>query len=200
MRLRLVRRSHRQDRHLTESSDFPVSRDRWRAAPAWPAMGGLGRRLRGVSRASGQTHFVNGATARLLRRGARHAQDNRTRCCRTRRRGRRGAGLTSFPEWRNWSRGWRRSDSSSASSHERCAADRRSGISTEECSARLRGPGLGLRVGPFNVCLVPSAAIVESRWRVLYRDHPLLDRVPVFSCHIALRDDLGGCGPVRVAT
>ena len=65
---RLVWRSHRQDRHLTESSDFPVSRDRWRAAPArdlqWAGWDGDYAVFHAPS---GQTHFVNGATARLLR-------------------------------------------------------------------------------------------------------------------------------------
>ena len=62
-------------------------------------------------------------------------------------------------------------------------------LSTEECSARLRGPGLGLRVGPFNVCLESEVGDLDEPLRRLYRDHPLLDPgAQVFSCHIALHD------------
>ena len=53
---------------------------------------------------------------------------------------------------------------------------------------RLRGPGVGMRVGPFDVCLRADVRGFDEPLHRLYRDHPLLGSGRVFSCHVALRD------------
>lgn len=53
-------------------------------------------------------------------------------------------------------------------------------------AARLRGPGLGVRLGPFDVRLRNEIAAIEQPLYRLYRDYPLLDDERVFSMHLKL--------------
>jgi HprK-related kinase A len=51
---------------------------------------------------------------------------------------------------------------------------------------RLRGRGLGVRLGPFDVRLRTSVAAIEAPLFRLYRDYPALDDERVFSMHLRL--------------
>lgn len=67
------------------------------------------------------------------------------------------------------------------------AGSRVGDLSPEEWRARLEGPGLGMRVGPFDLHLrIAGLDAVDVPLRHLYRDHPLLDDNRVFSCHAEL--------------
>jgi HprK-related kinase A len=49
---------------------------------------------------------------------------------------------------------------------------------------RLRGPGLGVRLGPFDVRIRSNVAAIAAPLYRLYRDYPLLDGERVFSMHL----------------
>ena len=51
---------------------------------------------------------------------------------------------------------------------------------------RLRGRGLGVRLGPFDVKVRSSIAAIEAPLYGLYRDYPLLDDERIFSMHLQL--------------
>jgi HprK-related kinase A len=51
---------------------------------------------------------------------------------------------------------------------------------------RLRGQGLGVRLGPFDVKIRSGVAEIEEPLFRLYRDYPLLDDERVFSMHLRL--------------
>ena len=53
-------------------------------------------------------------------------------------------------------------------------------------AARLRAPGLGVRLGPFDVRIRSTIAAVAPALYRLYRDYPLLDDERVFSMHLRL--------------
>ena len=53
-------------------------------------------------------------------------------------------------------------------------------------AARLRGPGLGVRLGPFDVELRSRVAAIDGALYRLYRDYPLLAGERVFNIHLAL--------------
>lgn len=57
-----------------------------------------------------------------------------------------------------------------------------------EFGARLRGAGIGVRIGPFDVHLVANVAGLDAPLHRLHRDYPLLDGERVYSAHIAIRD------------
>jgi HprK-related kinase A len=61
-------------------------------------------------------------------------------------------------------------------------------LSLEQFRSRLRGTGLGIRIGPFDVRLVANVRGLDEPLRRLYRDYPLLECGQVLSCHLALRD------------
>ena len=51
---------------------------------------------------------------------------------------------------------------------------------------RLRGQGLGVRLGPFDVKVRSRIAAIEAPLYCLYRDYPLLDDERAFSMHLKL--------------
>lgn len=51
---------------------------------------------------------------------------------------------------------------------------------------RLRGPGLGVRLGPFDVAMQSRVPAIEAPLFRLYRDYPLLDGPRVSHMHVAL--------------
>jgi len=61
-------------------------------------------------------------------------------------------------------------------------------LSQVEFAARLRGAGLGVRIGPFDVCLRADVRGFDEPLYRLYHTHPLLDAERVFTCHLGLRE------------
>jgi len=61
-------------------------------------------------------------------------------------------------------------------------------LSPTEVSCRLRGRGLGIRIGPFDVCVKASVQDFDEPFRRLYREYPIVEAGQVFSCHVSLRD------------
>jgi HprK-related kinase A len=59
-----------------------------------------------------------------------------------------------------------------------------------EFQRRLRGPGLGVRIGPFDLHIRARVAGLDAPLHQLYRDYPLLDGERVFSGHVEIRDIL----------
>jgi HprK-related kinase A len=55
-----------------------------------------------------------------------------------------------------------------------------------EWRAQLRGPGIGVRVGPFDLHLRIDDPDVHEPLRILYQNHAVLDDNRVFSCHAEL--------------
>jgi HprK-related kinase A len=55
-----------------------------------------------------------------------------------------------------------------------------------EFAERLRGHGLGVRLGPFDVKLRSGIGAIEEPLYRLYRDYPLLDDERVFTMHLQL--------------
>jgi len=60
-------------------------------------------------------------------------------------------------------------------------------LSSDAFKSRLRDDGIGMRVGPFDVRVVADMPGLDEPLQRLYRDHPLLDRERVFSCHVRLQ-------------
>lgn len=56
-------------------------------------------------------------------------------------------------------------------------------MTQEQCSARLDGPGLPLRIGPFHAHIRASIRRVHAPLFTLYGDYPLIDDHGVFSFH-----------------
>jgi HprK-related kinase A len=54
--------------------------------------------------------------------------------------------------------------------------------------SRLSGEGLGVRIGPLNVCLRAQVRGFGEPLRLLYREYPLLEPGQVFSCHLEMHD------------
>jgi len=52
----------------------------------------------------------------------------------------------------------------------------------------VAGDGVGIRVGPFDVLFRIRVEGVAEPFHALYREHPLLDRARVFSCHLDLSE------------
>ena len=61
-------------------------------------------------------------------------------------------------------------------------------LSDADWRAALAGPGVGLRVGPFDLHLRVGVAALHAPLHSLYRDHPLLEGERVYSCHADLRE------------
>ena len=61
-------------------------------------------------------------------------------------------------------------------------------LSSAQFRRRLQGTGLGIRVGPFDVCLTAKVRGFDEPLRQLYRGYPLLEPGQAFSCHLALRN------------
>jgi len=61
-------------------------------------------------------------------------------------------------------------------------------LSPAQFRGRLRGTGLGIRIGPFAVWLQARVRGLDEPLRRLYREYPLVEAGQVFSCHVALRD------------
>jgi HprK-related kinase A len=59
-------------------------------------------------------------------------------------------------------------------------------LSPRELRRRLRGPGLGLRIGPFDVLVRSDIGELDELLHRMYRDHPSLETGRVFSCHVRL--------------
>jgi HprK-related kinase A len=59
-------------------------------------------------------------------------------------------------------------------------------IAEGEFVRRLREPGLGVRIGPFDARLCSDVRAIEAPLYMLYRDYPLLDDNRVFSFHARL--------------
>ena len=57
-----------------------------------------------------------------------------------------------------------------------------------EFRSRLLGGGLGLRIGPFDVCVRSNARGINVPLRRLYSDYPVVEPGRVFCCHVALHD------------
>lgn len=60
-------------------------------------------------------------------------------------------------------------------------------LSDSAWSGRLAGPGVGLRVGPFDLHLRVAIDVLHAPLRDLYQDHPLLHGDRVYSCRADLR-------------
>ncbi len=54
--------------------------------------------------------------------------------------------------------------------------------------SRLRGPGLGVRVGPFDICIHAEVSGLAAPLRQLYGDYTLLEAGQDFSFHVRLVD------------
>ena len=61
-------------------------------------------------------------------------------------------------------------------------------LSLEQFRSRLRGTGLGIRVGPFDVLLKAEVRGFAEPLRRLYLEYPVLEPGEAFSFHLALRD------------
>lgn len=59
-------------------------------------------------------------------------------------------------------------------------------LSPRELRYRLRGTGLGLRIGPFDVLVRSDIGECDQLLHRMYRDHPCLESGRVFSCHVRL--------------
>lgn len=57
-----------------------------------------------------------------------------------------------------------------------------------EFESRLRGAGLGLRLGPFDICIRARVVGLYRPLHLLYRDNPVLDLDRPFSCHVDLTE------------
>lgn len=63
-----------------------------------------------------------------------------------------------------------------------------SDLSPAQFGSRLRGEGLGIRVGPMDVCLRARVRGLDEPLRQLYREYPLLEVGQIFSCHLEMHD------------
>ncbi len=61
-------------------------------------------------------------------------------------------------------------------------------LTLDEFRARLKGGGLGLRVGPFDFRIQARVAGLYEPLYVLYSGYPVLDHERVFSAHVQLRE------------
>jgi HprK-related kinase A len=59
-------------------------------------------------------------------------------------------------------------------------------LGSDGFAARLRGEGLGVRLGPFDVKIGTTVQTIEEPLFRLYRDYPLLDDERVFNIHVRL--------------
>ncbi len=70
-------------------------------------------------------------------------------------------------------------------------------LSPEEFRSRLRGAGVGVRVGPFDIHLRARVAGLEPPLQALYREYPLLDGDRVFGIHVAMHDARSAWPPLQ---
>ena len=59
-------------------------------------------------------------------------------------------------------------------------------LSERALRARLEGPGLGMRMGPFDLCIHATVSSLVAPLHQLYADYPLLDTAQDFSFHVRL--------------
>lgn len=64
-------------------------------------------------------------------------------------------------------------------------------LEPSQFSARLAGPGLGVRVGPFDFLIRAHVRGLDAPLQRLYRDYPLLDGGHIYSARVALREVWG---------
>jgi HprK-related kinase A len=60
-------------------------------------------------------------------------------------------------------------------------------LTLAELKDRLRGDGLGIRVGPFDFCVRNTVHRIDETLHLLYGAYPVLEGARVFSAHTALR-------------
>jgi HprK-related kinase A len=61
-------------------------------------------------------------------------------------------------------------------------------LSAEEFASRIGGPGLGVRIGPFDIAITAQVRGLNAPLHRLYRDYPLLDQNEDVGFHVCVKD------------